>query len=370
MKYYIIAGERSGDLHGGNLIKSLKQYDKEAIVKGFGGNYMADAGAQISVHYRDLAFMGFWEVVKNLSTIKKYLKQCKQEIEQFKPDAVILIDYAGFNLKIAKYAKQKGIPVYYYISPKVWAWNQKRALKIKKLVTRMYVIMPFEKEFYEGYQWEVDYVGNPVLDAVNDHTPNAGNIAIDGDYIAILPGSRKQELLNVLPLFDELVKKFPASKFAIATVDNLPDELYAEIKANSNVTLINGYTYDLLAHAKAAIVTSGTATLETAMWEVPQIVMYRTSGISYRIAKKLIRVPYISLVNLIAGKEVVKELIQNDFNLENITTELDRILNNNEYRSAMLEEYRKIKNLLDIGRASDNAAKLMVAHLSKSNSFL
>lgn len=370
MKYYIIAGERSGDLHGGNLIKSLKQYDKEAVLKGFGGDYMTQAGAEISVHYRDLAFMGFLEVVKNLGKIKGYLKQCKQEIDQFKPDAVILIDYAGFNLKIAKYAKEKGIPVYYYISPKVWAWNQKRALKIKKLVTRMYVIMPFEKEFYEGYQWEVDYVGNPVLDAVNDHVPNHANINIEDDYVAILPGSRRQELQNVLPELTQLVKRFPKRQFAIATVDNLPDDLYEDIKANPNVALINGYTYDLLAHAKAAIVTSGTATLETAMWEVPQIVIYRTSGVSYYIAKKLIRVPYISLVNLIAGKEVVKELIQNDFNLENLTSELERILNNNEYRSAMLEEYKKIKNLLNIGRASDNAAKLMVAHLSKPNSCL
>lgn len=366
MKYYIIAGERSGDLHGGNLIKSLKQYDPEASLKGFGGNNMADAGVEISVHYRDLAFMGFLEVIKNLRKIKGFLNQCKQEISVFQPDAVILIDYAGFNLKIAKYAQEKGIPVYYYISPKVWAWNQKRALKIKKRVTRMFVIMPFEKEFYKGYEWEVDYVGNPVLDAISDHVPNAANIAIEGEYVAILPGSRKQELQNVLPALNHLVKNYPDQKFAVASVDNLSDDLYADINANANVELVNGYTYDLLAGAKAAIVTSGTATLETAMWEVPQIVIYKTSGFSYHIAKRLIKVPYISLVNLIAGKEVVKELIQDEMNPDTLSAELNKILGNQLYRTSIVEEYKKIKALLNIGRASDNAAKLMVKHLSDS----
>ncbi|MBL6447880.1 lipid-A-disaccharide synthase [Fulvivirga sp. 29W222] len=365
MKYFIIAGERSGDLHAGNLVKALKDYDKEAIVKGFGGDYMASEGADILVHYRELAFMGFLEVIKNLGTIKKYLKRCKSEIDQFNPDVVILVDYAGFNLKIAKYVKQKGIPVHYYISPKVWAWNQKRALKIKKRVDHMYVIMPFEQQFYKKYDWHVDYVGNPVLDAVNDHHVDSSHVCLGGDYVAILPGSRQQELQNVLPVIAQLIKKFPDQKFAVAAVDNLPDNLYETVKDNKNIELVYGYTYDLLAHARAAIVTSGTATLETAMWEVPQIVIYKTSSISYKIAKLLIRVPFISLVNLIAGKEVVKELIQDELNLKNLSSELSRILEDQGYRNNMLNEYRTIKQRLDIGRASDNAAKLIVGYLDK-----
>ncbi|UII32585.1 lipid-A-disaccharide synthase [Fulvivirga ulvae] len=363
MKYFVIAGERSGDLHAGNLIKALKAYDTEASVRGFGGDYMTAAGAEILVHYRELAFMGFLEVVKNLKTIKGLLKRCKEEIDQFKPDVIILIDYAGFNLKIAKYAKEKGIAVYYYISPKVWAWNQKRALKIKRRVDHMFVIMPFEEEFYRKYDWKVDYVGNPVLDAVNDYRPDIKRTRLEGDYVAILPGSRQQELLNVFPVINQTIRQFPDQKFAVAAVDNLPGELYESIKSNRNVELVFGYTYDLLAHAKAAIVTSGTATLETAMWEVPQVVVYKTSGISYKIAKWLIKVPYISLVNLIANKEVIKELIQDDLNLKNLSAELTKIINNKNYRSGIIEEYRLMKQQLDIGRASDNAARLMVKYL-------
>ncbi|GAA0892965.1 lipid-A-disaccharide synthase [Fulvivirga kasyanovii] len=363
MKYFVIAGERSGDLHAGNLIKALKGQDPQASVKGFGGDYMETAGAEILVHYRELAFMGFLEVVKNLGTIRRYLAYCKREIDKFKPDVVVLVDYAGFNLKIAKYAKGKGIPVYYYISPKVWAWNQKRALKIKRRVDHMFVIMPFEQEFYKKYDWPVDYVGNPVLDAVNDYHPDIERTELEGDYIAVLPGSRKQELQNVLPTINGLVKLFPDQQFAVAAVDNLSHDLYSSISSNSNVKLVYGYTYDLLAHARAAIVTSGTATLETAMWEVPQIVIYKTSGISYKIAKWLIKVPFISLVNLIANKEVVKELIQDDLNEKSLSEELSKILNDQPYREEMLNQYQMIKKQLDIGRASDNAAELMVKYL-------
>lgn len=363
MKYFIIAGERSGDLHAGNLIKALKGQDSKASVRGFGGDYMKEAGAEILVHYRELAFMGFLEVVKNLGTIRRYLAYCKREIDNFNPDVVILVDYAGFNLKIAKYAKRKEIPVYYYISPKVWAWNQKRALKIKKRVDHMFVIMPFEQEFYRKYDWYVDYVGNPVLDAVNDYHPDTERTELEGDYIAVLPGSRKQELQNVLPTINELVKQFPGQQFAVAAVDNLSDDLYSSIRSNSNIKLVYGYTYDLLAYARAAIVTSGTATLETAMWEVPQIVIYKTSGVSYKIAKWLIKVPFISLVNLIANKEVVKELIQDDLNVKNLSDELNKILNDQVYRAKMLEEYHIMKQQLDVGRASDNAAELIVKYL-------
>ncbi|UII23504.1 lipid-A-disaccharide synthase [Fulvivirga ligni] len=360
MKYYIIAGERSGDLHSSNLIKSIKQLDSQAEFKGYGGDYMQEAGAEISVHYKDLAFMGFLEVVKNLRTIKGYLKRCKQEILDYKPNAIILVDYAGFNLKIAGFAKKHNIPVYYYISPKVWAWNQKRAWKIKDRVDHMMTIMPFEKEFYKKFDWEVDYVGNPVLDAVKSHQVSADKLNGITDYVAILPGSRKQELESILPTLSKVVDAFPEMKFAVAAVNNLPEDSYSVIADKPNVQLFEGSTYDLLAGAKAAIVTSGTATLETAMWEVPQIVVYKTSGVSYAIAKSLIKVPYISLVNLIADKEVVRELIQKEMNPQSIQKELNRVLNDSDYRQNMLSDYQKIKKKLDIGRASDNAAKIIV----------
>ncbi|UII27065.1 lipid-A-disaccharide synthase [Fulvivirga maritima] len=365
MKYYIIAGERSGDLHAGNLIKSVKQRDSEAQFQGFGGDYMEEAGAKISVHYRDLAFMGFLEVLLNIRTINGYLKQCKAEISNYNPDAIILVDYAGFNLKIAAFAKKEGIPVFYYISPKVWAWNQGRAKKIKKRVDHMLTIMPFEKDFYKKFDWEVEYVGNPVLDAVKGYELDSSIMNRLTDYVAVLPGSRKQELLGVLPTLNELVKLFPDRHFAIAAVNNLPDMLYAEINSNDNVTLVEGHTYELLAGARAAIVTSGTATLETAMWEIPQMVIYKTSTISYAIAKNLIMVPYISLVNLIANKLVVKELIQKDLNIKNLQGELTLLLENADYRNEMINNYKAIKKELDIGRASDNAADIIVRESKK-----
>ncbi|MBL3656032.1 lipid-A-disaccharide synthase [Fulvivirga sediminis] len=365
MKYYIIAGERSGDLHAGNLIKSVKERDSDAQFRGFGGDYMSEAGAEILVHYKDLAFMGFLEVLLNIRKINGYLKQCKAEISNYNPDAIILVDYAGFNLKIADFAKKEGIPVFYYISPKVWAWNQGRAKKIKKRVDHMLTIMPFEKDFYKKYDWEVDYVGNPVLDAVNGYELDPSIMGDLQDYVAVLPGSRKQELQGVLPTLNELVKLFPQRQFAIAAVNNLPDELYAEINSNDNVTLIEGHTYELLAGAKAAIVTSGTATLETAMWEVPQMVIYKTSTISYAIAKSLIKVPYISLVNLIADKLVVKELIQKDLNVNELQKELTLLLEDDNYRMEVMKSYKDIKKELDIGRASDNAADIIVREVKK-----
>jgi lipid-A-disaccharide synthase len=366
MKYYIVAGERSGDLHGGNLIQALKLVDTESEFRGFGGDYMEENGMQLSMHFRNLAFMGFLEVVKNLSKISKYLKFCKNDILEYQPDVVILIDYGGFNLKIASFLRKNNIKVFYYISPKVWAWNQNRAKNIKKLVDRMFVILPFEKEFYRKFDWEVDYVGNPVLDAIKKHKIESLNLKNNSkEIVAVLPGSRYQEVVNVLEGIKNIISSFDDVHFVIAAVDNLDQGIYNDLLNHPNVELVFGRTYDLLSMSKAAIVTSGTATLETALWKIPQVVIYKTSKISYLIAKSLIRVDYISLVNLIADKPVVKELIQNDYNDENLSYELNLILKDKVSRDRIIEEYDTIEATLNIGSASTNAAQLMIQYLKE-----
>lgn len=370
MKFYLIAGERSGDLHGSNLIKSLKNHITNSSFRGFGGDYMQSAGMNLVVHYRELAFMGFAEVLANLRTISKKLKQCQEDILQYKPDVIVLIDYAGFNLRIAKFAKQRGIKVYWYIAPKVWAWNQNRALKLKASVDKMFVILPFEKEFFQKFDWRVDYVGNPVLDAVKAHQRDEAFLTNNkfnpnSKLIALLPGSRKQELLRIIPLMASVVSKLPHVQFGLAVVDNLDQNLYAPLRGFSNVRFILDGTYDLLSNSYAAIVTSGTATLETALFRVPQVVVYRTSTLSYRIAKMLIKVPFISLVNLIANKEVVRELIQDDASEQKTLAELSQILNNTSYRNGILEGYDQIIKILDTGSASENTARLIVSYLTK-----
>ncbi|MCG8388557.1 MAG: lipid-A-disaccharide synthase [Cytophagales bacterium] len=364
MKYYLVAGERSGDLHGGNLVKAIKKYDQDAHFRGFGGDTMEAQGMELVAHYRELAFMGFLEVLKNLKTISRYLKKCKADIEHSRPGVVILIDYAGFNLKIAKFCKAKGIRVFYYISPKVWAWNTRRAYKLKRLVDRMFVILPFEKEFFQQFDWEVDYVGNPVLDALKEHEVNPLTYR-DDLTVALLPGSRAQELEGTLPIFCDLLNRFPEYQFIIAAVDNVDRQLYKTIESKPNATLLFGSTYDLLANARAAVVTSGTATLETALWKVPQVVTYKMSTWTYNIAKRLVKVKYISLVNLIANKMVVKELIQDDFNLEQLSGELRSLMENEDYRAGILEEYNSIYEVLDQGSASENTARLMVQYLDE-----
>jgi len=368
MKLYFVSGERSGDLHGGNLIKELSALQPEVQCRGFGGDYMQQAGMDVVVHYREMAFMGFAEVLANLSTISKKIKQCKADILQYKPDAVILIDYAGFNLRIAKFAKQHGIKVFWYISPKVWAWNQSRAVKLKANIDRMFVILPFEKEFFKNYSWDVDYVGNPVLDAIKAHQVDHSflerhELSAEKSLVALLPGSRKQEVKLIIPVMTEVAKRNPSVQFGVAVVDNLPNDFYAGILELPNVKSIKNATYDLLRYANAAIVMSGTATLETALFNVPQVVVYRASQISYLIAKQLIRVPFISLVNLIAGKEVVKELIQASANATAIAEELNGLINNDQYRSKIRQEYDAIRNVLDTGSASANTARLMVHYL-------
>lgn len=368
MRYYIIAGERSGDLHGGNLVKALRKHDANASLRGFGGENMQQAGVDLTVHYKDLAFMGIVEVLTNLNKISNYIKKCKEDILEFKPDVIILIDYGGFNRRIAKFGKKQGIRVFYYIPPKVWAWYQRRALELKQNVDQLFVILPFEKPFFKKFDWDVDYVGNPVLDAVKAHIPDeqfSTRYSFDtkSPLVALLPGSRKQELKTIIPLMASVVKKFPTTQFAVAAVSNLDQAMYSELKALPNVKFVFEDTYNLLLNVKAAIVTSGTATLETALFRVPQVVVYRTSFLTYQIVKRLIKVPYISLVNLIADKEVVKEMIQGDANPENVSDEMDLLLNDEDYRNNMLKNYDEIIRTLDIGSASENTAKLMVRYL-------
>lgn len=368
MRYYIIAGERSGDLHGSNLVKSIKTKDPQAVFRGFGGEYMRSAGVDLFVNYGDMAFMGLAQILLNLNKISKYIRMCKADILQYKPDVVILIDYGGFNRRIARFGKKQRIRVFYYIPPKVWAWYQRRALELKANVDRMFVILPFEKEFFKKFDYDVDYVGNPVLDAVKAHIPDdqfriKNDLVSDRPVVALLPGSRKHEVTSITPLMTEVARRFPYCDFLVATVNNLDQSLYAGLKKLPNVKFVFEDTYNLLLNARAAIVTSGTATLETGLFKVPQIVVYKTSAISYWPAKLLVKVPFISLINLIAGKEVVKELIQDRAIPDNVSDELNSILSNDSYRSNMIGEYEQITKVLDTGSASENAARLMVKYL-------
>jgi lipid-A-disaccharide synthase len=368
MKYYIIAGERSGDLHASNLMKAIGKEDTDAQFRCIGGEYMKEVGADLYLHYKEISFMGFIEVFSNLPYLLKVLKTTKQDILNFKPDVLILVDFAGFNLRIAKFAKQHGLKVFYYISPKIWAWNQKRAYKIKVLVDRMFVILPFEKDFYEAFDYEVDYVGNPVYDSIADHKTNPDfrkkNDLSYKPVIAILPGSRKQEVESMLHYMMSIIPSFKDFQFVIAAVSNLPKSYYENFN-RAGIKIVYDQAYDLLANAEAAIVTSGTATLETALFEVPQVVCYSTSGFTYAIAKLLIKVKFISLVNLIAGEEVVKELIQDNFTPGNLIFELKKITKDKEFRNKQIESYKNIKSILGSPGASQKAAKLMVGYLKK-----
>lgn len=334
--------------------------------RGFGGDQMRAAGLELTVHYEKMAFMGFWEVLTNLGTIRRRLRQCEQDILFFQPDVLILIDYAGFNLKIAAFAKKHGIPVIYYISPKIWAWNQRRGWKMKRLTDRVLSILPFEPEFYQKFNMDVPYVGNPVLDAVRDYEPLTTDLPSgDSPRVALLPGSRLQEIRRILPLMEQLAARHPDWQFMLATVDNLPEQEYSGMLRYENVTNWEGRTYDLLSHARAAVVTSGTATLETALFRVPQVVVYKTSGLSYSIAKRLIKVPFISLVNLVAEKEVVPELIQGEASADRADRELKDMLENESCRQQVLNDYDHMIALLDTGRASENAAAEVVKFLKR-----
>lgn len=364
MKYYIIAGERSGDLHGSNLIKEIKNLDSETEFKGFGGDMMESAGCKLIQHYRIISFMGFLEVITHLPDIIKTMKKVKEDILSFKPDAVIVIDFAGFNLRIAKFCKENNIPVHYYISPKLWAWNTKRVRKVKKYVDRMYCILPFEKEFYAKHNYKADFVGNPVFDSINNFKPNSKFLADNNlsakPILAILPGSRRGEVENMLIYMLSLLPSFPDHQFVVAGVTNLPREFYENFEDRANIKIIYEQTYDLLSHADAALVTSGTATLETALFKIPQVVCYKTSLISYIIGKLVVKVPFISLVNLIAGKKVVSELIQDTYNPRVLTQELNYVLSD-EGRKQIQEGYDLMHSKLHSGlSASKNTARLIV----------
>lgn len=374
MRYYIIAGEASGDLHGSNLIKGILQQDPDAQIRFWGGDLMEEAGGTLVKHYRDLAFMGFVEVISNLGTILQKLKACKSDIENFNPDVLVLIDYPGFNLRIAKWAHLKGLKVVYYISPQVWAWKENRVKSIRKYVDRMIVILPFEKSFYQKWNFDVDYVGHPLVEVVEEKL-NSEDLNITEEsplsqknIIALLPGSRKQEILAKLPVMLEAVKSFPSYNFILAKSSAIPDDFYSPmLEGFPNLRTVRNKTHSLLMRSKAALVTSGTATLETALFNVPQVVCYKGSSISYIIAKKLIRVKYISLVNLIMNKPVVKELIQQELTASNIIKELDRILHNKEAISALHDDYLELKQMLkEDGKASEKAAAIVVKEAASS----
>lgn len=368
MKYFLVAGERSGDMHAANLIKQLFVADPNAQFRGFGGQQMREAGAEIAIDYRELSVMGILEVLLSLRKILRYLNICQQEIKAYQPDVLILVDYPGFNLKLAKWAKKERIKVFYYISPKIWAWNTGRAKQIKANVDRMFCILPFEKEFYRQFNFEIDYVGNPVADAVYNFIPDdafvsKAKLPADKPLVALLPGSRKQELQNMLPIMLETCMQLPQYHFMIAAIKDIEQEFYQPFERQENASVIHENTYDLLKNANAAIVTSGTATLETALFEVPQVVIYRTSWFTYQIGKKLIKVPFVSLVNLIANKEVVKELLQYEMTVENVKAELQKLLESASYKQQMLNNYQQLKKLLGFENTAEKAAKLIVDYL-------
>src|ERR1700712_5682763 len=369
MKYYLVAGEASGDLHGANLMKALKEKDPQAEFRFFGGDLMLAEGGELVKHYADMAFMGFVEVIANLPAILKNLKFCKQDISAYEPDVLVLIDFPGFNLKIAEYAKANGIMVCYYISPKVWAWNQKRVLKIKRIVDHLFCILPFEVNFYKKWGMEVDYVGNPLLDAVAAFKPDPhfrkNNGLDDKKIIALLPGSRRQEISRLLPDMIAAAKKWPDYQFIVAGAPSFEPAYYDEYLQGSNIKILFNATYDLLNNAHAAIVASGTASLETALFDVPQVVVYKSSAVSMRIAKLVVKVKYASLVNLIMEKEVVKELIQENCNPQKISEELGLILNNQQYRAEILDNYEKLDKKMGSPGASGRTAKLIISYASK-----
>ena len=427
MKYYIIAGEASGDLHGSNLIKELHKLDANASIRCWGGDKMQAAGATVVKHYKELAFMGFVEVIKNLRTIFRNIDFCKKDILSNRPDVLILIDYPGFNLRIAKWAKTQGLKIIYYISPQVWAWKENRVKLIKKCVDKMLVILPFEKEFYKKCNYEVEYVGHPLVEVVNNEKLRIKNEELNNDdrqlttddrkttgneelrikneelknddrqlttddrkttgneqwaindqqqtinpkpqtsnLIALLPGSRKQEILKKLPIMLQVAQYFPEYEFVVAKAPGLDKNFYDNLLAPyHNVSSVENKTYEILSVAKAALVTSGTATLETALFGVPQVVCYKGNPISYQIAKRVITIKYISLVNLIMDKEVVKELIQQQLTVENLKKELNNLLNNPHRQQQIQNDYSTLKNLLQQGgNASANAAKIIIGAIT------
>lgn len=369
MNYYLIAGESSGDLHGANLIKALKETDPDANFRIVGGDQMQQASGQTALlHTSEMSFMGFVEVLRNIGSILKNLKKVKADLHTQRPDALILIDFPGFNLKIVSFAKQQGIKVFYYISPKVWAWNTGRVRKIKRIVDHMFCILPFEVDFYAKWDMHVDYVGNPLLDAIAAYQFQPDfrerNQLLEKPLIALLPGSRKMEISKLLPEMIRVAKLFPGHQFVVAGAPNFQTSYYKQFMEGFDLPVVFGQTYDLLRHAEAAIVASGTATLETALLHIPQVVVYKANAISIAIGRRVIKVDFISLVNLIMGREVVKELIQQEANHRSIADELDLILNDNDYRAHMLANYVQLQERMGKPGASEKTAQLIKQYLS------
>ncbi len=379
MKYYIISGEASGDLHGSNLVRELHLQDPQASIRCWGGNLMQEAGATLVKHYRDLAFMGFSEVIKNLPVILRNIGFCKQDILSFQPDVLVLIDYPGFNLRIAEWGKKQGFKIVYYISPQVWAWKENRVKKMKQFINKMLCIIPFEKDYYKNkWNWEVEYVGHPLVEVIEkkqlgvrswesgvgsrEMEKNSRLPTPNSQLIALLPGSRKQEIAKKLPIMLEVAKSFPDYQFVVAQAPGLENDFYQPfMEPYQNVSSVQNKTYDLLLKAKAALVTSGTATLETALFGVPEIVCYKGSPISYQIAKRLIKIKYISLVNLIMDKEVVKELIQDELTTANLVKELKLLLTDGTGKKQLEKDYADLKKLLAAGgHASAKAAQEII----------
>lgn len=371
-KYYLIAGEASGDLHASNLVAELKKKDPNAEFRGFGGDLMQKQGVELVKHYRTMNYMGFVEVAVNLRKVLQNISLCKKDIEEYQPDAIILVDYPGFNLRIAEFAHEKGFKVFYYISPQVWAWKRHRVSKIKASVDKMLVILPFEEEFYKQYGVDVTYVGHPLLDELKKFGQGnrpiflrRNNLGEKREIIALLPGSRPQEIKHTLGTMLKVVPHFPGYQFVVAGVPSVDKALYKRIIGNADVILVESQTYDLLQNASAAVVTSGTATLETALLSVPEVVCYKAMGFSYRLAKWFIKVKYICLVNLVMDKEVVKELIQNDMTEENIVAELDQLLHNGKRQRKLLEDYDEFQERLGSAGASERAAEVICEGLNK-----
>ena len=359
MKIYIVSGEKSGDLHGANLVKEMISKDPELQLRGFGGDKMIEEGVEVVKHINELSFMGFTEVIKNLSTINRNLKFCKKDISDFNPDSIILIDFPGFNLKIAKYAKQKGIKVFYYISPKVWAWNKSRVELIKKYVDELIVIFPFEVEYFNKIGVKVNYFGNPLSDEIKKEIPPL-SISTNKKIIALLPGSRKQEIERNLPIMLSVILDFPEYQFVIASTNSM-FTLCTELSENTDVKMVKEQTYSVLKNSEIALVTSGTATLETALFNIPQLVCYRTDFLTYNLAKLFVKTKWISLVNIIMDKEVVSEFIQGAMTKENLTKEMNYLLSENG-NSLLLTHYKE----LDLILKSDNVSEKISGFILKS----
>lgn len=371
MKYYIIAGEASGDLHGSNLMKGLKMVDSNADFRFWGGDLMKAQGGEIVKHYKETAIMGFFEVVMNLGKIKSFFSLAKKDIQEYKPDVLIFVDYPGFNLRMAEFAKSIGLKTYYYISPKIWAWKESRIKKIKAFVDKMFVIFPFEVDYFKKHNYPVDYAGNPLLDAVQEKIDEeqsfddfvAKNKLANKPVVGILAGSRKQEVDRNLGVMLKIIPEYKDYQFVIAAAPSIEPEYYNKFIEGHDVKVVFNQTYDVLKHSQAALVTSGTATLETALFNIPQVVCYRAGNISYFIAKQFVKLSYISLVNLIMDSEVVKELIQFDMNPKMVKIELDKVLFEGDSRTQMLDSYKELREVLGRTGASERVASLIYNYL-------